>query len=116
MCFFKKRKNEREQLINNKHNIEDMVAQLDVLLSLARDNQELVGILNEAKEKIKYFNPTINKDALDIDKKINNRIGYLKIEINKAKSSEDYSKPIASALDLRDSLVAERNAKSIRRK
>lgn len=113
--FFKK-KTERECLLENKRNIEDMVANIDVLLSLGRDSDELVDILKEIQDKVKYMNPTMNKDALDIDKKINNRLGDLKIEVNKAKTSEDFSKPIASALDLRDSLVVERIAKSMRRK
>ena len=116
MCFFRKRRTEREQLLINKHDIEDMTAQVEVLLSLSRDNVELADILAEIKEKIKYFNPTMNKDALDFDKKISNKIGDMKIEINKAKSTGDYTKPIESARDLRDSLIAERTARAVRRK
>lgn len=112
--FFKK-KTERESLLENKHKIEDMASSIDVLISLSKDNDELTNILKDAQDKIKYFNPTQNKEALDFDKKITNRLGDLKIEINKAKSNEDFSKPISSALDLRDSLVAERISKSIRR-
>lgn len=115
MWFFKK-KTERENILDNKHNIEDMAASIDVLISIGKDSEELVDILKEVKDKIKYFNPTQNKDALEIDKKIANRIGDLKIDINKAKSSGDYTKPIASVKDLKDSMIAERIAKANRRK
>ena len=116
MWFFKKKKSEREQLLDNKHEIEDMASSIDVLISIANADEELVGILKECQEKIKYFNPSINKDVLDLDKKISNRIGDLKIDINKGKTSNDYSKAKASALDLKDSLIVERASKANRRR
>ena len=116
MCFFRKRKSEREKLLENKHFVEDMASSVDVLVSLASANAELVDILKQVQEKVKYFNPSMNKDVLDLDKKINNKLGDLKIDINKAKSSNDYTKAIEQAKDLMEVMIVERASKANRRK
>lgn len=114
--FFKKKKSERERLLENKHNVEDMASSIDVLLSIGGENEELCGILKDVQDKIKYFNPSINDDVLALDKKIGNALGDLKIEINKAKSKEDFSKAIECAKDIQISLIVERMTKSNSRK
>ena len=116
MCFFRKKKSEREKLLENKHQVEDMASSIDVLLSIGAENEELCGILKEVQDKIKYFNPSVNEDVLLLDKKISNVLGDLKIEINKAKSKEDYSKAIETAKDIQISLIVERISKSNRKK
>ena len=92
--LFKKKKSEREQLLENKNAIADMASSIDVLLSIGAESSELCEILKDLQDKIKYFNPSVNEDVLLLDKKISNVLGDLKIEINKAKSKEDYSKAI----------------------
>ena len=114
--FFRKKKSEREQLLENKHNIEDMASSVDVLMSIGKDSEELCKILEEVKDKIKYFNPSMNDDVLALDKKIGNALGDLKIEINKAKSKEDFTKAIECVKDINVSLIVERVSKANRRK
>lgn len=111
MWFFKK-KNKTEQLLNNKHHIEAMAASVDVLISLGQDNEELVAILKEIQDKIKYFNPTQKSDVLDIDKKIENKLGDLKIDLTKAKQKGEYANALSTANEIKDVLVVERNSKA----
>lgn len=111
MWFFKK-KNKTEQLLNNKHHIEAMAASVDVLISLGQDNEELVAILKEIQDKIKYFNPTQKSDVLDIDKKIENKLGDLKIDLTKAKQKGEYANALSLASEIKDVLVVERNSKA----
>ena len=114
--FFKKKKSEREKLLENKHAVEDMATSIDVLLSIGNENEELCEILKDVQDKIKYFNPSMSDDVLALDKKIANTLGDLKIEINKAKTKEDYSKALEMAKDIQISLIVERNSKANRRK
>ena len=115
MCFFK-RKNEREELLKNKHDIESMAQYCDILLASSEENAELTDKQNELKDKIRYFNPTQNKDALSLDKKISKQLEDLRNDINKAKTLGDYSSVLTSVDDLKNTLVIERQVKSSRRK
>ena len=108
MCFFRKRKTEREKMLNNKHNAEDMAMSVDILLALAKESDELTKLLKDIQDKIKYFNPSMKDNVLAIDKKIANTLGDLKIEINKGKNKEDFAKAINIAKDLLDGLIVER--------
>ena len=111
MWFFK-RKNKTEQLLNNKHHIEAMAASIDVLISLGQENEELVATLKAIQDKIKYFNPSDKSDVLDLDKKIENKLGDLKIDITKAKQKGEYANALSLANEIKDVLVVERNAKA----
>ena len=110
--LFKKKKTEREKLLENKHTIEDMASSIDVLLSIGSESGELCELLKDIQDKIKYFNPSVNESVLALDKKIGNALGDLKIEINKAKGKDDYSKAIEIAKDIQISLIVERTAKA----
>lgn len=111
MWFFKK-KNKTEQLLNNKHDVEAMTSSVDVLISLGQENEELVAILKEMQDKIKYFNPSNKPEVLELDKKIVNKLGDLKIDITKAKQKGDYANALNLASEIKDSLVVERNSKA----
>lgn len=111
MCFFKK-KNKTEQTIDAKQNIAAMAASVDVLISLSKENEDLVDVLKQIQDKVKYFNPTQKEDVLALDKKIENKLGDLKIELNKAKQKGDYTTATEIANDIKDVLVVERNAKA----
>ncbi len=111
MWFFKK-KDKTKDLLDNKHKVEAMAASVDVLISLASENDELVSQLKEMQDKIKYFNPSDKEDVLELDKKIENKLGDLKIEINKAKQKGDYATALSLTSDIKDALVVERNAKA----
>jgi hypothetical protein len=39
--LFRKKKSEREQLLENKHTVEDMASSIDVLLSIGSESSEL---------------------------------------------------------------------------
>ena len=112
--FFKK-KSETQKIVEIKHELENMAASMDVLISLAKDNAELVDVLEEIQGKVKYFNPTQDKDVQALDKKINNKLGDLKIDISKGKNKEDYTKALETAREVRDILVVERTAKANRK-
>ena len=114
--LFKKKKSEREQLLENKNTIADMASSIDVLLSIGAESSELCEILKDLQDKIKYFNPSTNDDVLVLDRRIGNALGDLKIEINKAKTQEDYSKSIECAKNIQVSLVVERTSKANRKK
>ena len=111
MWFFKK-KNKTEEIIDNKQTIASMAATVEVLISLGQDNEELVTALKAIKDKITYFNPSQKEDVLAVDKKIEAKLGDLKIEISKAKQKGDYSAANELASDIKDGLVVERNAKA----
>ena len=115
MWFFKKKKNETEKILENKNFVQDMTSSIDVLLSLGKDSEDLTTILNELQDKVKYFNPSMNEDVLALDKKISNKLGDLKIEINKARTKGEYANAISLANEIKDDLVVERESKSKRR-
>ena len=73
---------------------------------------EILELLKDIQGKIKYFNPSVNDSVLALDRKIANSLGDLKIEINKAKGKDDYSKAIEIAKDIQISLIVERTAKA----
>lgn len=111
-----KKKNKREEILKNKHFAEGLAANVDVLISIARENDDIVDLLKQLQDKVKYFNPTDNKDVLALDNKIANRIDDLKITINKAKAKDDYSAVKQEVEDLLFSAVEERIAKSKQRR
>ena len=111
-----KKKNKREEILKNKHSAEGLASNVDVLISLARENEEVVDLLEQLQDKVKYFNPTDNKDVLTLDTKISHRIDDLKIAINKAKAKEDYSAVKQEIEDLLYSAVEERIAKAKQRR
>lgn len=115
MWLFGKKKNETQKILENKNAIADMADSVDVLISLARENEELVETLKTMQDQIKYFNPSMNEDVLALDKKISNKLGDLKIELNKAKQKGEYEKASELVSEIADVLVVERASKSKRR-
>lgn len=115
MWLFGKKKNETQQILENKNAIADMADSVDVLISLAKENSDLVSALTDMQDKIKYFNPSMSDDVLALDKKISNKLGDLKIELNKAKQKGEYEKASELVSEIADNLVVERASKSKRR-
>lgn len=114
MCFFR-RKNETEKIIQNKNYAQDMANSIDVLLALAKDNNDLCTVLTNMQDRIKYFNPSIKSEVLDLDKKINKKLSELKTEISQARNNGEYATALSLANDLNDELLTERESKSKRR-
>lgn len=64
-------------------------ASVEALLVLAENNAELIAELKELQEKIKYLMPSVKDDVFELDKKITNLIGDLKIALTKTDGEED---------------------------
>lgn len=64
-------------------------ASVEALLVLAENNAELISELKELQEKIKYLMPSVKDDVFELDKKITNLIGDLKIALTKTDGEED---------------------------
>lgn len=83
---FKKRKKEELTLgskgvLKNKKFIENMVANVESILTYANGNDELCNKLVKIKDDIRFFNPTANAKVGGIDAKIANRLDDLKIMV-----------------------------------
>ncbi len=64
-------------------------ASVEALLVLAENNAELISELKELQEKIKYLMPSVKDDVFELDKKITNLIGDLRIALTKTDGEED---------------------------
>lgn len=64
-------------------------ASVEALLVLAENNAELIAELKELQEKIKYLMPSVKDDVFELDKKITNLIGDLRIALTKTDGEED---------------------------
>ena len=90
--YRKKTKEEKEGgsrgVLKNKKSIESMVANVESILVYANGNDELCNRLVEAKDNIRFFNPTTNQKVLIVDTKISNRLDDLKILTAKDNTQE----------------------------
>lgn len=84
-------KTEREggrAVLQNKKFIEKMVANVESVIVYANGNDTLCNRLVEAKEEIKFFNPTADKRVQIVDEKLANKIDDLKLLAAKDNSQE----------------------------
>lgn len=118
MCFFRKKK-DKQVLLDNKYNFENIAEQikgLEVLVDKSLENGvELLEILSELEKKIRYFYPSKEKEVQKLDNKIMDKVGDLRIELTKARNNKNYEKSLALAKDLKDICVVERQVKQTRR-
>ncbi len=75
-------------IVKNKKSIENMVANVESILVYANGNDELCRRLVEAKDNIRFFNPTTNAKVLLVDTKIANKLDDLKILVAKDNTQE----------------------------
>lgn len=108
MCFFKK-KTPADKTKADRELIEDNSKAVEVLVVLAKTNEPLIATLKELQEKLKYLIPSDDSKIMDIDKSIRNKIGDLRIALNKADDGQ--SKKTEGILTDIQCLIAERNAK-----
>ncbi|MBP3619655.1 MAG: hypothetical protein J6J24_03240 [Clostridia bacterium] len=83
-----KEKNLGRAVLQNKKFIESMVANVESVIVYADGNDQLCHRLVEAKEEIKFFNPTSAKNVAIVDQKLANRIDDLKILTAKDNTQE----------------------------
>ncbi len=77
-------KKESYEVANESHKlVEENKRNVTVLLTYAEEYPALVEKLQEVVELIKYLGPSSNKDANKYDNKISERIGEIKIALNK---------------------------------
>ncbi len=81
MCFFR-RKKVAEKTKENQEAIELNSKSIDVLVVLAEGKEDVVAELNDIKEKLTFLLPS--DKAVNVDKKIKNLIGDLKIALTKS--------------------------------
>lgn len=75
-------------VLKNKKSIESMVANVESIIVYANGNDQLCNRLVEAKDNIRFFNPTTNQKALAVDAKLASRLDDLKIETAKDNTQE----------------------------
>ena len=108
MLFFKKKVKETDANIQqNKYAIEEMAGSVDAIVA-GMQNDEFIRRMRDIQEKIKYFNPTCDKRALDLDKKIADLLGDIKIEVVKMKE-ESAQEKIGGMITRIEMLVPDRN-------
>ena len=108
MLFFKKKvKVSDENIQQNKYAIEELAGSIDSIVA-GMENEEFIKRMRDIQEKIKYFNPTCDQRALDLDKKIADLIGDIKIEVVKNKE-ESAQEKIGGMITRIEMLVPDRN-------
>ena len=80
--------NQSSAILKNKKAIENMVANVESILTYADGNDILCNRLVEVKDTIRFFNPTTNQKVLLVDQKIANRLDDLKIMVAKDNTQE----------------------------
>ncbi len=75
-------------VLKNKKSIENMVANVESILVYADGNDALCRRLVQAKDDIRFFNPTTNQKVLAVDAKLSNKLDDLKIIVAKDNTQE----------------------------
>ncbi len=105
MCFFR-RKKVAEKTKENQEAIELNSKSIDVLVVLAEGKEDVVAELNDIKEKLTFLLPS--DKAVNVDKKIKNLIGDLKIALTK--SEGEMSGKVSEIIKEIELAIAERAA------
>ncbi len=92
MWPFKKKKTDRDLLLESRTAVSDNAQTIEVLLVLAKGKDALIKELQDLQEKLKYLSPSTEDKVKDIDKKIKNLLGDIKIELNKHREGDDVGK------------------------
>lgn len=83
MCFLR-RKKIVDQVKEDRDLIESNSKFIDALLVLAKENAAIINELKELQEKLKYLIPSDKAKVMDYDKSIKNKLGDLRIILNKS--------------------------------
>ena len=110
MCF-KKKKRIGEVYTEDRKCVLLSAQEVEVLMVLDKKNYYKAKF-EEMKDQLLYLSPRDNKEVYEIDKKIKDKIGDLKLVLNKHNDDEDDS--ILSIIENIFVMISERNAKEIR--
>lgn len=101
----------RERILKNKQIIEDNANQINVLITLAESEPELVEELKDIQNELRYLNPIDSHDAEKYDSKIADKIGDTKILLTKAERKEDFTKAYDAVKELKYLTVERKNVR-----
>ena len=110
MCF-KKRKKIGDIYIEDRKCVLLSAQEVDVLILLDKHGYYKAKF-DEMKDQLLYLSPRENKDVYEIDKKIKEKIGDLKLILNKHDDEENDS--VLSIIENIFVMIKEREAKEIR--
>jgi hypothetical protein len=113
MCFKKKKevKEEIDVYIEDRKTILLTSQEIDILIELDR-NKVFKTVLLSVQEELKYLSPRDNVVVYEIDKKIRDKIGELRLLFNKLDGQDkDYIESLILEIKV---LIKERNAKEIK--
>ena len=110
MCF-KKKKVLGQTYIDDRKTLLLAAQEVDVLILLDKD-KKFERSLNELKDELLYISPRENKDVCEMDQKIREKIGDLKLVLNKYDNmnEENVDKIISTAMVM----IKERDAKVLK--
>lgn len=108
MWFFKK-KNGTKQILANKDQLLNNAKLAEALMNYANLDQAVVDTIGELNEKLKYLNPSAKPEVSSLDKKIENKLLDLKIEITSNKINETKFNMIVKEIT---NLIADRDYQS----
>lgn len=113
MCFKKKKevKEEIDVYIEDRKTILLTSQEIDILIELDRNKVFKTALLT-VQEELKYLSPRDNVVVYEIDKKIRDKIGELRLLFNKLDGQDkDYIESLILEIKV---LIKERNAKEIK--
>ncbi|MBQ7308221.1 MAG: hypothetical protein IJW82_06830 [Clostridia bacterium] len=87
MCFFK-RKNSEKLMRENKNQLMNNARFAESLTSYSGLDMAVVNAIGEISDKLKYLNPSGRPEVSALDKKIENKLADLKIEITTNRINE----------------------------
>ena len=110
MCF-KKKKVLGQTYIDDRKQLILAAQEIDVLILLDKD-KKFERQLNELKDELLYVSPRENKDVCELDRKIKDKIGDLKLVLNKYDDldEENVDKIISTIMVM----IKERDAKVLK--
>lgn len=83
-----------------------------VLKEIVIEQEELVEKLQEVAELIRYSAPSEDERVLEMDKKIANKLEYLKMVFMKADASKNYTDLLSEIKNIKI-MIFERNSKNV---
>lgn len=110
MGLFGKRKTAKVQIEADIELIEENARAVDVLMVYSKSDAATLEKLTALKDDIKYLSPSCEAEVKAYDKKIADKLGDLKLALNKARQRDmfEQSKQLIEEIEL---VIAERNSK-----
>lgn len=82
MCLFKKRKGSVKQVLANQDQLLNNSKFAESLVNYAGIDNKTAIRISDIADKLKYMNPSSKSEVATIDRKIENKLSDLKIEIS----------------------------------